>query len=39
LPADKISDPGWRKSFLENIPEHKEIIDRWETDTAREKMR
>lgn len=23
--AGKISDPGWRKSFLENIPEHKEI--------------
>jgi tetratricopeptide (TPR) repeat protein len=26
--AGKISDPAWRQSFLENIPEHKEIADR-----------
>jgi tetratricopeptide (TPR) repeat protein len=26
--ADKISDPAWRRSFLENIPEHREIARR-----------
>lgn len=25
--ADKISDPDWRESFLENIPEHRTLID------------
>jgi predicted ATPase/class 3 adenylate cyclase len=25
--ADKISDPNWRRSFLENVPEHRHIIE------------
>jgi predicted ATPase len=25
--AEKISDPNWRKSFLENVPEHRLIIE------------
>lgn len=28
--AEKISDPEWRKSFLENIPEHRALVDLWE---------
>ena len=28
--AEKISDPEWRKSFLENIPEHRALVDMWE---------
>ena len=28
--AGKISDPEWRKSFLENVPEHRAIIELWE---------
>jgi hypothetical protein len=28
--AGKISDPEWRKSFLENVPEHRAIIEMWE---------
>lgn len=28
--ADKISDPDWRKSFLENVPEHLALIEMWE---------
>jgi len=27
--ADKISDPTWRKSFLENVPEHRAIVEKW----------
>lgn len=28
--ADKISDPEWRKSFLENVAEHRAIVRLWE---------
>ncbi|MBV9889439.1 MAG: AAA family ATPase, partial [Rhizobacter sp.] len=27
--ADRILDEGWRESFLENIPEHREIASLW----------
>lgn len=27
--ADKISNLEWRKSFLENVPEHRAILDKW----------
>jgi tetratricopeptide (TPR) repeat protein len=29
--AEKIGDPAWRKSFLENVPEHRQLIRLWET--------
>jgi predicted ATPase len=32
--AGKISDPEWRQSFLENIPEHREMT-RWASGQAR----
>ena len=35
--AEKISDSRWRKSFLENIPEHRQMLevkDRWAGETA-----
>jgi predicted ATPase len=28
--AEKIDDPEWRRSFLENVPEHRAIVDLWE---------
>ncbi len=28
--AGKISDPEWRKSYLENVPEHRTITETWE---------
>jgi DNA-binding SARP family transcriptional activator/tetratricopeptide (TPR) repeat protein len=28
--ADKISDAAWRRSFLENVPENRELVERWE---------
>ncbi len=28
--ADKISDAEWRRSFLENVPEHRSITVRWQ---------
>lgn len=28
--ADKISDAEWRKSFLENVPEHRAMVEIWE---------
>jgi tetratricopeptide (TPR) repeat protein len=28
--ANKISDPTWRKSYLENVPEHCAVVERWE---------
>ena len=28
--AGKISDLTWRQSFLENVPEHRALIERWE---------
>ncbi|HEV8339343.1 MAG TPA: adenylate/guanylate cyclase domain-containing protein [bacterium] len=28
--AEKISNPEWRKSFLENVPEHRSIVEMWE---------
>lgn len=28
--AEKISDAEWRKSFLENVPEHRTMIEMWE---------
>ena len=27
--AEKINDPEWRKSFLENVVENKAIVERW----------
>jgi len=27
--ADRISDPAWRKSFLENVPEHRALVEKW----------
>lgn len=27
--ASQISDPEWRKSYLENVPEHHAILDQW----------
>jgi tetratricopeptide (TPR) repeat protein len=27
--AEKIGDPAWRNSFLENVPEHRTITERW----------
>jgi DNA-binding SARP family transcriptional activator/class 3 adenylate cyclase/tetratricopeptide (TPR) repeat protein len=27
--AEKISNAEWRKSFLENVPENREIMERW----------
>jgi tetratricopeptide (TPR) repeat protein len=32
--AEKIDDPDWRKSFLENVAEHRAIIDLWERMSA-----
>jgi len=29
--AQRIVDEGWRQSFLENIPEHREIVSLWKT--------
>ncbi len=34
--ADKISNPGWRKSYLENVPEHCAIIESWERISSQE---
>ncbi|MGB8644209.1 MAG: tetratricopeptide repeat protein [Anaerolineae bacterium] len=28
--ADKITNPEWRRSFLENIQEHRALVDLWE---------
>ena len=28
--AGRISDPGWRRAYLQNVPEHAEIAARWE---------
>ena len=28
--ASRISDPAWRRSFLENVPENREIVAMWE---------
>jgi len=28
--AEKISNAEWRKSFLENVPEHRTIVEMWE---------
>ncbi|MEW5957004.1 MAG: AAA family ATPase [Chloroflexota bacterium] len=28
--AHKISDPQWRQSFLENVPENRSLVERWE---------
>ena len=27
--ADKISNADWRTSFLENVPEHRTLVERW----------
>ena len=37
--ATKISDEALRRSFLENVPEHREIVseyERWRADVAEE---
>ena len=28
--ADKLSDPDWRRAYLENMREHREIVAWWE---------
>ncbi len=28
--ADKLSDPEWRRAYIENIREHRQIVDWWE---------
>jgi hypothetical protein len=28
--ADKINVPAWRQSFLENVPDHRAIMEMWE---------
>jgi hypothetical protein len=28
--ADKINVPEWRQSFLENVPEHRAVMEMWE---------
>ena len=28
--AEKISDPDWRRSFLENVAENRAIVERWQ---------
>jgi class 3 adenylate cyclase/tetratricopeptide (TPR) repeat protein len=32
--AEKISDPEWRQSFLENVPEHRALVAQWERGQA-----
>jgi hypothetical protein len=32
--AEKISDPDWRRSFIDNIPEHRAIFELWERKQA-----
>jgi hypothetical protein len=32
--AEKISDPEWRQSFLENVPEHRALVAQWERSQA-----
>jgi hypothetical protein len=32
--AVKISDPVWRRSFLENVAEHKRLVERWQQINA-----
>ena len=34
--AANISDPGWRQAYLQNVPEHAEIVARWEQTEQRE---
>ena len=29
--AEKISDPEWRKAFLSDVPEHRAIVEMWDT--------
>jgi hypothetical protein len=28
--AKKISDPEWRKAFLNDVPEHRAMVEMWE---------
>jgi tetratricopeptide (TPR) repeat protein len=30
--AERIGDPAWRRSFLEKVPEHQSITERWRGD-------
>jgi hypothetical protein len=30
--TEKISDPQWRQSFLENVAENRAVIERWQAD-------
>jgi len=32
--AEKISDPGWRASFLDNVPEHRRLMELWKNLTT-----
>jgi hypothetical protein len=32
--ADKFTDPEWRQSFLDNIPEHRALVAQWERSEA-----
>jgi tetratricopeptide (TPR) repeat protein len=27
--ADRISEPAWRRSFLDDVPEHRRIVQKW----------
>jgi hypothetical protein len=27
--AERIGDEAWRSAFLENVPEHRSIIEKW----------
>ena len=27
--AEKISDPLWRRTFLENVPSNRAVVERW----------
>ncbi|MBK9710398.1 MAG: AAA family ATPase [Kouleothrix sp.] len=32
--AERISDPLWRRSFLENVPSNRAVVDRWQRSSA-----
>ncbi|NTU82404.1 MAG: AAA family ATPase [Chloroflexales bacterium] len=37
--AAKISDPEWRRSFLENVPTNRDLVERWQHSGAAGEMR
>jgi hypothetical protein len=28
--ADRVGDADWRRSFLEQVPEHRRLVERWQ---------